>query len=330
MMETFIEYRRVRPLLLSLAVCCLSVACTSKEGQLVDQGEIRLGVRNVTRAVNSLADLSAVGNNLGIYGLETASSAVETPGDWSGSLVMNNVRTSAIDASTGAIGWEGAYYYPAREDRYVRFCAYHPYAASGGNFSIEAPAADHAPVLKFTLSGREDVMYAAPVVGNRFLKPGGLEFRHVLTQLRFQIVDADNAYAGQTLDGIVFTAANASGSMNIETGELGAWSGPSELTVPGIESVPITGTADLPQAVGGEVMLQPGCESFRIRVATSQGTFDAIDVAPTSVVGGVRETTFAAGRSYLITLLFRQNNPIALSAAVVPWQMGGTGSAVVQ
>ena len=94
--------------------------------------------------------------------------------------------------------------------------------------------------------------------------------------------------------------------------------------------MPITGSEELPQEVGGEVMLQPDLSSFVIRVVTSRGSYDRVVIRPTSVMGETVETSFAAGRSYLITLTFRPLTGISLSATVVPWQMGGTGSGVVQ
>lgn len=173
-------------------------------------------------------------------------------------------------------------------------------------------------------------MCAEPVIGSRSRVPGPLEFRHVLTQLRFRLVDPEGAFAGETLDEIALLDVNTTGVMDIETGALGAWGDPAELAVPGIETVPITGSEELPQEVGGEVMLQPGLSSFVIRVVTSRGSYDRVVIRPTSVIGETVETSFAAGRSYLITLTFRPLTGISLSATVVPWQMGGTGSGVVQ
>lgn len=326
-----IRHGLARPLLLSLAVCSLC-GCSAKDelSGTSSTSEIRLGVQGVTRAVNSLSDLSAVGDNLGIYGVSASDASGAVPeGGWSsGSLVMDNVRTSGVDASSGGISWSGSYFYPVGNDRYVRFCAYHPYAA--GNFAIETSSAGGAPQLRFTLSGREDLMFAGPVVGSASLRPGLLAFQHRLTQLSFCLEDAGGAFAGATLESIVFTDANASGSMELENGTLGAWSTPAEIAVPGIDAVPITGTPGAPQNVGGEVMLQPGCPSFRLRVVTSLGTFEDVEIRPTSSVDGVPETTFAAGRAYLITLTFRQKNEIALGASVVPWQMAGTGSAEIE
>ena len=92
------------------------------------------------------------------------------------------------------------------EESSVEFCAYHPYAPVGtsseGRFFVEAPASGHAPVLHFSLSGREDVMFATPVTGSRNSRPQGLEFRHVLTQLRFQVIDSYASLNEVSLRGI--------------------------------------------------------------------------------------------------------------------------------
>ena len=321
-------------ILLSMAAFCLLGGCSRTEGERDSQTEIRLGTKGVTRAVNTLGDLSDVGDRIGIYGVRIAGTSAGASGkeSWSNELVMDNVRTSDVDPSTGSIGWAGHYYYPLEEDRSVEFCAYHPYAAAGsdGDCFVEAPAPGKAPALHFTLSGQEDVMCAEPVIGSRSRVPGPLEFRHVLTQLRFRLVDPEGAFAGETLDEIALLDVNTTGVMDVETGALGAWGDPAELAVPGIETVPITGSEELPQEVGGEVMLQPGLSSFVIRVVTSRGSYDRVVIRPTSVMGETVETSFAAGRSYLITLTFRPLTGISLSATVVPWQMGGTGSGVVQ
>lgn len=326
-----IRHGLARPLLLLLALGLLCGCSAKEELSGSSSAEIRLGVQGVTRAVNSLSDLSAVGDNLGIYGVSASDASGAVPqGGWSSdNLVMGNVRTSGVDATTGAISWSGSYFYPVGTDRYVRFCAYHPYA-SGGTFSIETSSAGASPRLRFTLSGQEDLMFAGPVVGSASLRPDLLAFRHLLTQLSFSLEDAGGAFSGATLQGIVFTDANASGSMDLESGELGAWSAPAEIAVPGIDDVPITGTPGAPQNVGGEVMLQPGCPSFRLRVVTSLGTFEDVEIRPTSSVDGVPETTFAAGRAYRITLTFRQKNEIVLGASVVPWQVAGTGFAEIE
>lgn len=188
-------------ILLSMAAFCLLGGCSRTEGERNSQTEIRLGTKGVTRAVNTLGDLSDVGDRIGIYGVRIAGTSAGASGkeSWGNELVMDNVRTSDVDPSTGSIGWAGHYYYPLEEDRSVEFCAYHPYAAAGsdGDCFVEASAPGKAPALHFTLSGQEDVMCAEPVIGSRSRVPGPLEFRHVLTQLRFRLVDPEGAFAGR-------------------------------------------------------------------------------------------------------------------------------------
>jgi hypothetical protein len=119
--------------------------------------------------------------------------------------------------------------------------------------------------------------------------------------------------------------------MNVETGELGDWGGSTDLALSGFSPVPITRSSSAaPQLLDGELMLQPGAKSFTLRVVTSRATFDNVVIRPTSTVDGQKETTFVAGRSYLVTLTFKQRLEIESGATVVPWVLGGTGEGIVQ
>lgn len=307
--------------------------CACTEDALDADGLIRLGAKadTYTRAsVNNLAGLSAVGNSVGVYGVVTqhadAASLLLTD-EWGTVSLMNNIRTSGIDASTGVLSWEGAYAYPLEEGRYVKFCVYHPYAevASEGDNYVEVPAKS-SPVLHFKLTGAEDVMWVQPVVGARTLSPAPLVFDHRLTQLRFRLTDDEGNFADTQVTGLAFNGVNTISTLNLETGKLGAWSEPSDgIAFPLRASVIITGTSASPQDLPGEVMLQPGLSEFRLTVKTDKkGDFPNVVIRPT---GG--ETIFAAGRSYLVTLKFRERTPVALSAVVTPWVMDGTGEGTV-
>lgn len=299
-------------------------------------GAIRLGVSEVaqTRAsVNKMTELAAVGDKIGIFGISTTeNSYVAGAAQWGTLPIMDNVCTTSVDAVTGSLAWNGTYYYPLGEEKFVQFCVYHPFAALGteGANYVTAPAAGQAPVLHFTLTGGEDIMFATPVVGSNASQPGKLSFQHALTQLRFELVDEFNAYTGTTLEDIVFVGVRAVGSMNIETGTLGVWSGETDLSLSGFEPVAIAAPKETPQQLAGEMMLQPGLESFKIRVVTSGGTFNDVTVRPTSTLDGQPETTFAAGRSYLITLTFKKRFGIEAGTTVEPWQFGGTGEGSIQ
>lgn len=331
------SFLKVMNLILS-SVMFLS-SCTKSDD--VDSSlRIRLGVATPLQsraAVNDLAGLSAVGDRVGIYGMVTSTSSGTTlPGEvWGNTPLMDNVCTTSIDASTGAIGWASSYTYPVEENSYVRFCAYHPYAAAGlsGSNYVVAPAAGRAPELYFTLTGSEDVMYATPVTGSKSVTPGTLIFNHALTQIRFRIVDETGNFSGETLNAITFNGANTTSSLNLENGALGSWGTPSDAISAGVGApVNITGTAAVPQEVGNPVMLQPGQASFSVKVATSKGTFGAVSIRPTSSTdgGSTTESSFAVGRSYLVTLIFRSLTQLAVTATVTPWIIDGTGEGIVQ
>lgn len=333
----FVEYKKLSDMLRNslfvIAFCGLLASCSTKQDLEFRQpgdSAIRLGVANVgTRAaVNNLADLAKEGNNVGIYGVEVATGDAQ-PGDgWGNTLSMNNVRTTGIDAQNGAISWSGVYYYPLNVEHFIKFCAYYPYADESNGFSVAAPAAGKAPMLNVKLDGTQDVMFATPVAGSRKVAPAALRFEHVLTQLHFKIEDVNKDLKDYEIRNIVFQEANTVSSMNIETGEFGQWSAPAELEVPGIkgEGIVFNGGDSNSMAVGDPIMLQPGLDSFKLRVETSGGTYSDVVIKPS----GGASATFEAGRSYEITLFVDEQAEIFVSVAVRDWIFGGTGSVIVQ
>lgn len=322
----------------SVIVACAWVmtSCFTKE-ELDSRGVIRLGVSapashtalSSRAAVNNVNDLAQYGGDkVGVFGLEID---LPTPvlGAWSGNLVMNDVKTSAIDAD-GKLHWAGTYYYPLEETRYVEFFAYHPYAEIGteGDNYVEMSGSDDAPVLFFTLDGSQDVMYAGPVVGNVSTAPGKLKFRHALTRLTFALYDPDGGYAGAALNGITFQQVNTRGSMNIENGTLGAWSETQDLTM-NMTPTAIDAIAQ-PQNIEGDMMLEPGQSEFFITVHTSDGDVRNVRIMPKTNADGSAADVFAAARSYRITLKFDKKQDIESSATVEDWQFGGYGFGVVE
>ena len=217
-----------------LLACLLLCTCAGQE-PLAPDGLIRLGTRaggyegSATRAsVNDLAGLAAVGDKVGVYGVVTTrTDALYAPltSEWNGTPLMDNVRTTGIDAATGMLFWNGDYTYPLEENRRVKFCVYHPYApvGTGGDNYVEA-VAGQSPVLHFRLTGTEDVMWVRPVTGSRREAPSALLFEHKLTQLRFRLVDDEREFAGVTVTGLAFNGVNTASTLNLETGELGGWS----------------------------------------------------------------------------------------------------------
>ncbi len=304
-----------------IAFCGLLASCSTKQEleQREMDGVIRLGVGKVitkaeARTVVDLAD------KIGIYGVQLPN---KTASGWGNALSMDNVRSTAVSAS-GAISWDGVFYYPIDPSHYVKFCAYYPYA-DGSRLIIEAPASGKAPVLQFTLNGTDDILYADPVVGSRSETPDPLYFHHALTQLTFEIEDATGALADRVLESLVVENANTVSSMNIENGTFSAWSAPATLRVPGVEGKNITFVAGTPLVLGEAIMLQPGLKSFDIRLSIAgQDSSYLVEVTPTG------EETFAAGHSYKIKLTFNENVDIVAGAVVSEWLLMGYDQIVIQ
>ena len=328
-----------RKFLFLVAFGGLLVSCSTKQeldNRLDSERAIRLGTGGVAKEpstkaeVNSLADLAkqGVGDNIGIYGVSVRENSAAPIVGWGNDCPMANVQTTAVSATDGTISWNGVYLYPV-DNSYVKFCAYYPYASTEGNgrLHLDAPATGKAPVLRFTMNGQDDVMYAVPVVGRYDSAPAPLEFHHVLTQLHFEIVDSSETLVGEKILNIVLLDVNTSSSMNIETGVLGTWGSKDNLNVYGSNNVEILSSA--PQQVGGSIMLQPGQASFKVRVETTVGDYLAT-VRPTSSLDSTLETSFAAGRSYLISLYFDKTSELSALATVSPWLLMGYADVIIQ
>ncbi|MDH6313584.1 hypothetical protein M2137_002374 [Parabacteroides sp. PFB2-10] len=301
---------------------CALFSCVKEETAPVPScAKITLGVKTdayESRAsVNDLSDLAKMGDRIGIYAIT----------DWSLPAVMPHVRTTAVDTETGRLQWEGTYYYPYREE--VRFYSYYPYAPTGeagANYMEEQTGA--APLLHFTLTGEEDLMYADPVVGSDNKIPASLAYNHLLSQFHFVLID-EGDFSETAIESITFRDVNTSSVLYIEDGNLGDWSNPQHIALPSSYPVKITGTEEKPQKIAGSLMLQPGLRQFYLDIATdNKGIFRDVCITP------LGESTFAAGHSYEITLTFRKKEEeievdIETTAWVTPWKEGGEGSGTI-
>lgn len=308
-----------------LGLAALLASCTQHD-ELVDSGLIRLGVKAgaYSRASATSQGLAAIGDKIGIYGVVTKqNSAIDLlSNEWTLNPLMNNVRTTSVDETTGAITWTNAYSYPQEAGRYVKFCAYHPYAlaanSASGNY-VEMKSGQ-APLLHFTLTGSEDVMCAAPVIGSRDETPKPLVFDHKLTQLRFKLLDTEGILQNAKVTKVVLNDVNTSSTMNIETGELGEWGTPATLNVQ-TQAIGVKNGVDLEKAV----MLQPGQPTFAMTITADNGT-----VYPEVKIKPDNDPAFLAGKSYLVTLTFRNKKGISVKAIVQPWILGGYAENIVQ
>lgn len=311
--------------LAAMAAVALTSCSNDEIRQVENDGVIRLGAGMVsTKApVNSLADLSAVGDKVGIY-------AISTP--WTAAPLMQNVQTTAIDGATGSISWTDVYNYPA-DGSNLTFYGYYPYVAegtSGDNYMV-APDGTNAPVLNFTTDGMQDVMYATPLTANKTTSPvGKLVFGHTLTQLHF-LAKKGTVAEGTKIKSITLKNLNSRCTLNMEDGTLGSWSTPvnmialadADVAIPEAEEE-ITGATPL--------MIQPDLSQVLVDVVTvkegTEETYDDIIIKPEG-----EKDMFNAGVSYAITLTFNSKSdrvPIDIAAGVTPWVESGKGSGTVE
>lgn len=307
----------------------LLASCTQQD-MYQSTSEIRLdaGGSGMSRVGGSeLEYLSGKGDQIGIYGVvtEKTDATALLEGDWVESPLMSNVRTTGVDQVNGAVSWADVYNYPQESAKQVKFCAYHPYApvgTSGENYV--SMGVGRAPRLYFTLTGAEDVMVADPVIGSRVQQASALNFNHVLTQFRFQLVNADGFFSKE-VSRIAFEGVNTRSSVDLETGTWGTWSAPSNaFEVASFEEpMPVTGTKEAPQKIDKELMLQPGVATHALRVNFGNGDENKVTIKPEG------DTMFEAGKSYLITLKFSGKVEILASVSVAPWRAGASGGGVL-
>lgn len=334
--------KKIRAVWPGLLLTAWLTGCSDR--QIVRPGEddrvkIRLSasMSETKGAVGSLEELDALPEKFGIYGADTRrkETAEKLGEEWGDPMRMDNVRAAGID-TLGRVVLERDYIYDPDESSYVKFCAYAPYARSGegtgGGSYVEKPSAGRAPTLHFRLDGQQDLMWASPVIGNKLTVPRGFVFEHLLTQLRFQIADAAGTMEGYSVRAILFSGVGTHCSVDLETGETGEWTEPSDdITLPIPVPVPITGTPDAPQPVGSEVLLPPGQEYFTVRVVTDKDVYRNIRIVPAEP-----DKTFRAGKAYLITLSFNVSDQpggnltdIEVGVSLKPWEKGGYGDADV-
>lgn len=338
---------RIKNILIAAAIVCGLCAC-SKSSDYENSLIIRLGIQTdaYSRGAGSIDDITkladAINNNkdyIGIYGLMTT-----TPGaassvlaaEWTQTPFLYNLQVTGC-TSGGALSWTGDYSYPITGES-VKFCAYYPWKPTGvsGNTGFTVTENGKSPIVHFNIEGTDDVMVAAPVVGNSTTSPAPLEFSHLLTQLRFQLIDVSGYFTGYKIKKMAFKSVNTWTTLDVETGVLSNWRNPAELIF--CEELsnafyPCTitpSTSANPQVLNGTIMLEPGHPHFdmTISIEDTGGVVHNYDVRIVPTSAG--DNTFAQERSYLITLRFENRTDIRLSATVKPWEFGGTGEGIIQ
>ena len=206
---------------------------------------------------------------------------------------------------------------------------YYPVDGASLSFFAWAPAitptagtTTDAPVATYTLTGQEDLLWAADATGIGVSHPQqqpSFTFRHLLKQITFRVI------AGEGFPGDVYrvtsikitgvqTAARlntVSGTLTFDatpTADLTAYADPTGISIP-------TAGAGIP----GSVMFAPGT-TFTISVTAGGTEYDDLTVTLSGTDAG------QAGKSHEVTLTFNGSKLIVTSVWMQDWTLADAGT----
>lgn len=193
---------------------------------------------------------------------------------------------------------------------------HYPFDGSNANIVGYYPAATSiaAGVLKMTIDGTNDVIYAAPKSGNKTANastPIAMTFVHKLTQFSF-VVKREADIADVTGVNVTVKDANTTFDMPLADGKIANFATPVS-TIKPIENLTANATGVKSSA---PVMLEPG-------MATITLTVEGVGFGSREVTVTSKESTgkFEAGKHYTITLLFGGTD-VTGNATIDQWQDG--------
>lgn len=317
------------------ATLAAMTACTS-EGDPIDEGtkdtpvEIKMsaGVLNiVTKTDGPINGLAAEIENVAFLSQES-SAGQEGTIVWTG---ITPITHQASIATTGAITFTDATkpYYSSDVKKHTYLVGYHP--NSGSFSSIDGS-------VTFNITGKQDIMYASVVHGNKdtnkatkeedkLLQP---EFKHLLAQLKIQAVgDAAAATAWGKIKSIYVKEARTELKLDAKAGTL------SEGTKD-LENIKLIRTNEEPIAIPttagpvGYSMVLPRTEQYILVIETDNVTSREVEISIPADNGSAPrvENATRAGEAYTITLTFRASE-ISATAKVDEWTDVANGSGTV-
>lgn len=245
----------------------------------------------------------------------TAYKGTAAPGsDYSNTYFSNEAVNSGAD---GKLSFTTAQYYPADAQK-LYFYAYSPVSTAG----YTSGTSSAAPTTKWTLSGKEDLMYASVTEGIAKAGAGAQQsqpeftFNHLLKQVRFKLVKGTGFGDNISADRISITNCKTAASLNLITGELEFSGEASKLSLPRTEgsTTYLIAEAETATEIDDCILCEPG--ATLVLEVEAQGITYKTNVTLTSSDTGV--TAGGAGVSHLVTLTFI-GTLIESDAAIVDW-----------
>lgn len=193
-------------------------------------------------------------------------------------------------------------YYPADSSQKVYF-----YAWSPAENELEAGTASMPPVVRYTITGNEDIMIAQCVEGFDKTTMSGPAFRfgHKLMRVHFQLRKDASLTTSPTVNKIEILGMKTSARMNIRSGELTFDDAPTRDLAVYDDPRGITVT-DMPTSVGICPMIEPAT-TLKVRITAGAVVYPEVHVTLQSG---------AASQNAAVTLTFRDSGTIP-SASIV-------------
>ena len=280
----------------------------------------------VAMTVETKADLSGVVSGTAfpastdkVFSVVGYKGTVAPTNNWSSPYIAN----VAVNSGAGsALSFATSQYYPANGDK-VYFYAYSP-----ANGTYTAGSGSTAPMVSWTITGQQDIMWAKvdqgiaknPVPANQ--PQPNFAFIHLLKQVKFKIVKDNTFEDNIKLTSLKIIGAKTVASLALNTGTLSWNSATDDLTAYNDNTgQAITGTATAVGTDGSPVMFEPGT-SFKVRAVAGGVTYADVTVT----LGG--SNAGQAGVSHEVTLTFKRN-AIVPTATITDWSKGTAGNADV-
>ena len=280
----------------------------------------------VAMTVETKADLSGVVSGTAfpastdkVFSVVGYKGTVAPTNNWSSPYIAN------VDVNSGAgsaLSFATSQYYPANGDK-VYFYAYSP-----ANGTYTAGSGSTAPMVSWTITGQQDIMWAKvdqgiaknPVPANQ--PQPNFAFTHLLKQVKFKIVKDNTFEDNIKLTSLKIIGAKTVASLALNTGTLSWNSATDDLTAYNDNTgQAITGTATAVGENGSPVMFEPGT-TFKVRAVAEGVTYADVTVTLDGTNAG------QAGVSHEVTLTFKRN-AIEPTATITDWTIGKAGNADV-
>lgn len=188
--------------------------------------------------------------------------------------------------------------------------------AAGGLVTFDAD--------KNSKDGLVDVLFADAIWATAAVVPSApLAFKHMLSQLRFEIVgDANYDKVDNKVTAILVENVELPTGLNLATNTV-TYQAAADQNVPEVDGAGVAiGTTAA--AVGSPMMVRPFAgNTFNVDVTTAQATYSDVKVTIAT------DPTFTAGKSYLIKLRFI-GSAISVESTVEEWVEGPLGSGIVK